>query len=45
MEKLDEKVFYEIIEKEKIKTVFQPIVSLENGKIMAYEACGWTCNS
>jgi len=33
-----EKDFYTILNEEKIKTVYQPIVSLENGMIFGYEA-------
>ena len=38
MQNLKEKDLWEIIEKQKIKPLFQPIVSLQNGKIIAYEA-------
>ena len=30
--------FYEILDEKKIKPVYQPIVSLESGKIYGYEA-------
>ncbi|MBO4981449.1 MAG: EAL domain-containing protein [Lachnospiraceae bacterium] len=38
MQNLEEKDFWDIIKKQKIKPVFQPIVSLKNGKVIAYEA-------
>lgn len=38
MHQLTEKDFFEIIEKQKIKPLFQPIVSFKKGKIIAYEA-------
>lgn len=38
MHSLNETIFAEIIEKKKLKPFFQPIVSLRNGKVLAYEA-------
>lgn len=41
MKKLDEKrmqQFYDVVKKEKLKSVFQPIFSLQDGRVLGYEA-------